>query len=312
MALIAGPTASGKSALAVELAREIERRGADTGQRAVVVNADSAQVYADLAILSARPTREEMHGIDHRLFGTWDGADACSAAEWARAATRGIDEAHRAGAVPILAGGSGLYIRTLLDGIAPVPPIEEHVRQQVRELDTATAWQALRQEDEPLALALNPGDGARVTRALEVIRSTGVSLLEWRQRKEGGIGQRIALRPLILLPERQALYARCDARFEHMVEAGARQEVERLLARGLSSSLPVMRAIGVPQIAGWIEDRWSREDAIRRGQQATRNYAKRQYTWFQHQPPAVWPRADPVRVDLGKFFGTMFAEGGLA
>jgi tRNA dimethylallyltransferase len=135
LALIAGPTASGKSDLAVELALELERRGA----RGVVINADSAQVYRDLAVLSARPTPEDMRGVEHRLFGAWDGADPCSAADWAAAARREIESAHLAGAVPILAGGTGLYIRTLLEGIAPVPPIEPAIREAVRALPVAQA-----------------------------------------------------------------------------------------------------------------------------------------------------------------------------
>lgn len=279
--------------------------------QAVIVNADSAQVYADLAILSARPTRAEMCGVEHRLFGVWDGADACSAAEWARAATCEIDDAHRAGAVPVLVGGTGLYIRTLLDGIAPVPPIHEHVREQVRALETTEAWQALRQEDRALALALNPGDRARIARALEVVRSTGTSLLAWQRRTEGGIGHRIDLHPLILLPGRAALYARCDDRFEQMVAGGAREEVERLLARDLAPGVPVMRAIGVAQVTGWIEGRWSRADAILRGQRATRNYAKRQYTWFHHQPPEGWQRVDPESFQPLSKFENLFGNIGL-
>ncbi len=307
MALIAGPTASGKSDLAVELALEIARRGG----RAVVVNADSAQVYADLQVLSARPTAEEMRGVEHCLFGAWDGAEACSAADWAHAARRAIAEAHAAGAVPILVGGTGLYIRTLLDGIAPVPPIHEHVREAVRALPTPAAWTALRREDPELALALNPADRARVARALEVVRSTGTSLLAWQQRQEGGIGARIDLHPLILLPDRALLYERCDARFAGMLEGGAREEVARLLARGLDPSLPVMRAIGVAQVAGWHAGRWSREHALERGRRATRHYAKRQYTWFRHQPPAHWPRHECEYYEINVQFETLFATCGL-
>ena len=292
MALIAGPTASGKSDLAVALGHAIERHGANRRTRAVIINADSAQVYADLEILSARPSPGDMCGLEHRLFGTWDAAKACSAADWAQAAKREIDAAHRAGALPILVGGTGLYIRTLLDGIAPVPPIHAQVRAAVRALATQDAWDALAREDPARAALLNPADGARVARALEVVRATGRPLHHWQQRKEGGIGDMIDLHPLILLPERDALYGRCDARFASMVERGAREEVARLLARDLAPDLPAMRAIGVRAIAGWIAGRWSREEAIERGAQATRNYAKRQYTWFRRQPPAAWPRVE--------------------
>ena len=272
----------------MELALELERRG----RRAVVINADSAQVYADLQVLSARPTPEEMQDVEHRLFGAWDGAVACSAAEWAKAAKEEIARAHAASAVPILAGGTGLYIRTLLDGIAPVPPIDPQVRKAVRALTPEEAFTALSREDATLAAMLNPADKARAMRGLEVVRATGASLLRWRERREGGIADAVDLHPLIILPEREVLYRRCDARFEQMLEHGARAEAERLLARGLSSTLPAMRAIGVPQIAGWIEGRWSRDEAVRRAQLATRQYAKRQFTWFRRQPPEDWPRAD--------------------
>jgi tRNA dimethylallyltransferase len=311
VALIAGPTASGKSDLAVELALEIERRGANVGRRAVILNADSAQVYADLQVLSARPSPEEMRGIEHRLFGAWDGAVACSAVEWAHAARREIENAQLAGAVPILVGGTGLYIRTLLDGIAPVPPIDPAVREAVRALPPAEAWASLQREDPPLALALNPADRSRVTRGLEVVRSTGTSLLAWRERKEGGIGAAIDLHPLVLLPDRATLYARCDARFERMIENGARAEVERLLARNLSPALPVMRAIGVPEIGGWIAGTWPRAEAIARGQQATRNYAKRQYTWFRHQPPTDWRTGETENISIAIHFEILFRSLGL-
>ncbi|HEU4821723.1 MAG TPA: isopentenyl transferase family protein, partial [Qipengyuania sp.] len=176
VALIAGPTASGKSALAVQLAQRL----ADGGQRAVVLNADSAQVYADLQVLSARPTPAEMGGIEHRLFGAWDGADACSAADWAAAARREIAALHAEGAVPILAGGTGLYLRTLFDGIAPVPPIASLVRDAVRALPLADARAALEAEDPSAAARLAPADMARTMRALEVVRSTGRPLAAWQ------------------------------------------------------------------------------------------------------------------------------------
>ena len=302
MALIAGPTASGKSDLAVELALEIKRRGG----RAVAINADSAQVYRDLRVLSARPSEEEMRGVEHRLFGAWDGADPCSAADWAAAAKREIENAHLAGAVPILAGGTGLYIRTLLDGIAPVPPIDPAVREAVRALPTPDAYAALQREDPERAGALNAADTARISRALEVVRSTGKPLADWQARRVGGIGDGIALFPLVLLPEREALYGRCGERFERMLERGAIEEVEALLARGLPPSLPVMRAIGVAEIAGWLRGELTREDALARGQQATRNYAKRQYTWFRRQPPEAWPRHLTESYDISAIFETLF------
>jgi tRNA dimethylallyltransferase len=307
VALIAGPTASGKSDLAVGLALELERRGS----RGVVLNADSAQVYRDLRMLSARPTEDEMHGIEHRLFGDWDGAEGCSAADWALAAKREIEALHRDGAVPILVGGTGLYLRTLLDGIAPVPPIDPAVRAAVRALPVAEALAALQSEDPERAAALNPADVTRVARALEVVRSTGRPLTHWQAERAGGIAEAIALFPLVLLPDRDWLYTRCDQRFEHMLAAGAIPEVEALLARDLSPDLPVMRAIGVPEIAALLHGGCSPEEALARGQQATRNYAKRQYTWFRRQPPEHWPRIETQNYDVGNLFETLFRYLGL-
>ncbi|MFC6621776.1 tRNA (adenosine(37)-N6)-dimethylallyltransferase MiaA [Novosphingobium panipatense] len=288
LALIAGPTASGKSDCAVALAQELERRG----RRAVVINADSSQVYSDLTILSARPSEADMGGIEHRLFGAWDGAQSCSAADWAREASKTIAEIHREDAVPILAGGTGLYIRTLLDGIAPVPEIAPDVREEVRALPVHVAFAALQKEDPDRAARLAPADTARISRALEVVRSTGKPLSHWQGRMTGGIAGAVALHPVILLPERQTLYARCNLRFERMVERGALDEVAALLARNLDPGLPVMRAIGVPELAGVLRNEWSLESAIQRGSQATRNYAKRQFTWLRHQPPESWPRQE--------------------
>ncbi len=304
VALIAGPTASGKSDLAVDLALAL-------GQPCVVINADSAQVYRDLRVLSARPSEADMRGVPHRLFGAWDGALPCSAADWSARAEREIEDAHLADQIPILVGGSGLYIRTLLDGIAPVPPIDPAVREAVRALPVEDAYAALQAEDPERAAALDAADASRVSRALEVVRSTGRPLAHWQQRRTGGIAGSVDLHPLVLLPPRETIYARCDARFGKMMDTGAVEEVETLLARKLSSALPVMRAIGVPEIAGWLRGEWSREDAVARGQQATRNYAKRQYTWFRNQPPQEWRRAVSENAKPHEHFERLFADNGL-
>ena len=304
VALIAGPTASGKSDLAVRLALALARHG----RRAVVINADSAQVYADLAVLSARPTTREMRGIEHRLFGAWDGAQACSAADWAAAARAEIERARRQGAVAILVGGSGLYIRALIEGIAPVPAIDPAVRAEVRALDVEAAHAALVAEDPARAAKLAPTDAARIARALEVVRATGRPLAHWQAQRTGGIDGAVTLHPAILLPDRDLIYTRCDARFAAMLEAGAIPEVEALLARRLDSSLPVMRAIGVSEIAGMVRGYWSQAEAEARGAQATRNYAKRQFTWLRHQPPAQWPRHRADNFDESVIFATLLRD----
>ncbi|MDX3908816.1 MAG: tRNA (adenosine(37)-N6)-dimethylallyltransferase MiaA [Sphingobium sp.] len=281
LALIAGPTASGKSALAIALA---ERSGG------IVINADASQVYRDLAILSARPSSDDMARAPHRLFGHIDGAEACSAPRWAAEAKAEIASAHAAGKLPILVGGTGLYIRTLLDGIAPVPEIAPEIRATVRALPVAEAHQALAMEDPAAAARLAAADTTRVARALEVVRSTGRTLFDWQAHKEGGISDSVALRPLILLPPRDWLIARCDARFDLMVEQGAPEEVRTLIQRELNPLLPVMRAIGVREIAAWQAGEIEFAAMLERGRLATRQYAKRQSTWFTNQPPPHWPR----------------------
>lgn len=286
MALIAGPTASGKSGLAVALAKSLS----ETGRDALVVNADASQVYADLCILSARPTDAEMDGIPHHLFGHIDAAEAHNAVRWADEARGVIAEAHAAKKVPILVGGTGLHMRTLLYGIAPVPEIDPDIREAVRALPVADAHAALAAADPQAAARLNPADTTRVARALEVVRSTGRTLTDWQQAIAGGIAGQIALAPLILLPPRDWLRARCDARLVEMFDHGAIEEVEALLARGLDPDLPAMRAIGVPQIASHLRGDITRAEALELTQAATRQYAKRQYTWFRNQPPTAWPR----------------------
>ncbi|MET0376831.1 MAG: tRNA (adenosine(37)-N6)-dimethylallyltransferase MiaA [Rhizorhabdus sp.] len=288
IALIAGPTASGKSALAVRLA-EIAN--------GVVINADASQVYSDLRILSARPDEAEMARAPHRLFGYRDAAIACSAADWAEDARREIALAHDAGQLPIIVGGTGLYMRTLLYGIAPVPDIDPAIRAEVRAMSVGRAAVMLRREDPETAARLKPQDITRISRALEVIRSTGRSLSAWQQELSGGIVDQVTIVPAILLPPRDWLYDRCNARFEIMLAHGAVEEVEALRTRQLDPSLPAMRAIGVRDIIDWCMGETLRVDMIERAQAATRQYAKRQYTWFRHQLPADWWRIETQLMD---------------
>lgn len=246
------------------------------------------QVYRDLRTVTARPSVEDEARHPHRLFGYVDGAESCSAARWADDARTAIAETHADGRLPILVGGTGLYIRTLLDGIAPVPDINPAIRNAVRALPVSDAHEALSREDPEAATRLAPADTTRVARALEVVRSTGRTLKAWQEHREGGIGDTIRLSPLVLLPPREWLFARCDERFAEMIET-ARDEVAALLDRQLDPTLPVMRAIGVPEIAALLTAKVSKSDACATGSLATRQYAKRQYTWFQNQAPPAWP-----------------------
>lgn len=281
LVVVAGPTASGKSAHALELA---ERRGG------VLINADASQVYADLPILSAGPSAAERARISHRLFGTIDGAVACTAAHWAGLARAEIATAHAAGRVPILVGGTGLYLRTLLDGIAPVPGIDRAVREAVRALSAADVRAALEREDPAMAARLHANDAQRNARALEVVRSTGRSLADWQAAPpEGGLAGEVALEPMVIDMPRERLVQRIDARVEAMWAAGALAEVERLAARRLSLALPVMRAIGVPPLMAHLAGALTAEEAVARWKLDTRQYAKRQATWLRNQL-GHWPR----------------------
>ena len=256
----------------------------------MIVNADSAQIYRDLPVLSAAPGEDEAKRAEHRLYGVRDGALPCSAADWAEMARKEIADIHSSDRTPILAGGTGLYLRTLVEGIAPVPAIDANVRQRVRDAPVEENRAKLEQLDPEAAARLRPGDTTRIARALEVILSTGRTITEWQKQREGGIGDKVELRALILLPPRSWLYARCDERFGHMIDQGAVAEVEALLARNLNPNLPVMRAIGVAEIGAYLRGQTSLDEAVTAGRQATRRYAKRQYTWFAHQPPANWRR----------------------
>ncbi len=279
MALIAGPTASGKSALALALAEK---------HRGTVINADSMQVYADLRILTARPTQEEETRVPHRLFGHIDGADSYSAARWALEARAAIAEAHQAGRLPILVGGTGMYLRTLIDGIAPVPEIDPAIRSAVRALDVADAHAELADADPEAAARLHPTDTSRVARALEVVRSTGQPLSHWHRQHVGGIAGDIRLVPLILLPDRDWLGERIDRRFADMLDQG-RDEAAALLARtDIPADAPVLRAIGMPELRALFAGETDVVQAAAAGALATRQYAKRQYTWFRRQPPRGW------------------------
>ena len=284
MALIAGPTASGKSAAAIRLAE---------ARDGVVINADASQVYADLRVLTARPDAADEARVPHRLFGHVDAADAAySAARWADEARAAIAAVHAEGRLPILVGGTGLYLRTLLDGIAPVPPIDPAVRAAVRALPVAEAHRLLAVEDPAAATRLAPADTTRVARALEVVRSTGKPLGHWQTQRVGGIGAHIRLAAAILLPDRAALFGRIDARCEAMFAGGAVDEVAVLLARDdVPGDAPIRRAIGVPPITAYLTGATDRAAALAQVQLDTRRYAKRQYTWFRHQPPAGWLRA---------------------
>lgn len=260
------------------------------GRGAVIVNADASQVYRDLRILTARPSVADEAAAPHRLYGTVDGAVAMNAAAWAAAARDALQQAWAAGAIPILVGGTGLYLRTLIDGIAAVPAVPDAIRADVRALPLGEAVARLHRADPEAAARLHPNDDTRIRRALEVAEGTGRLLSAWQRTGQQGIGGDVAITGAILLPPRDALRARCDARAATMLDDGAVDEVAALVARRLDPALPVMRAIGVADIAAMLDGTIDRATALDRLQAATRQYVKRQTTWFRNQPPPDWQR----------------------
>jgi tRNA dimethylallyltransferase len=276
--IVAGPTASGKSALALALAEEF---------RGTVINADSMQVYRDLAVLTAQPGAAERARVPHRLYGVFDAAEACSAGRWRALAVAEMERAHSERRMPIVVGGTGLYLRALLEGLAPVPPVPAAARDEARALHARLGGPAFRDAlaalDPETAQRLAAGDAQRLIRAFEVATATGLPLSAWRRRQ--GPAPDLAAAAITLLPPRPALFAACDARFLAMMQAGAPVEAEALLARRLAPTLPAMKAVGVPELGALLDGRLTLEAAVAAAQQATRRYAKRQYTWFRHQLP---------------------------
>jgi tRNA dimethylallyltransferase len=274
--IIAGPTGSGKSALAMAVAEHFG---------GVIINADSQQVYRDLAILTARPSAAEMARVPHRLYGVIDAAESCSVGHWLRLSLAEIAAAQEARKLPLLVGGTGLYLEALLKGLAELPPIPEAAREEAHALHAKLGGVAFRaalaELDPEAALRVAPTDTQRLTRAYEVVRATGLPLSAW-QRRQGAAPIRHAA-AVVPLPPRAALYAACDARVARMMASGAEAEVGALLKRQLAPSLPAMKAVGVRELGAFLDGHISCESAIAAMQQATRNYAKRQYTWFRRR-----------------------------
>lgn len=289
--VLAGPTASGKTALGLALAEHV---------RGMVINADSMQVYRDLRVITARPTDEEMARVPHRLYGVLDGAVHGTAALWRGMALEAIAEAARTGRIPILLGGTGLYLRSLLDGLVEVPPIPDEARLEARQLldrlGSAGLHRALAERDPESAARLKPNDSQRLVRAYEVLAGTGRSLADW-QREAAAPPLPNPVFKLLLRPPRAALYARIDRRFEVMVREGALDEARAVLARtDIPAEAPMLKAHGLPELMRHLRGEIGLDEAIRIAQANTRHYAKRQTTWFRHQfqPDLV------VENDLGR------------
>ena len=289
--LIAGPTATGKSALALDLAEKIG---------GTVINTDSMQVYADLRVLTARPAPEEEARVPHRLYGHVDAAVNYSAGSFVIDAAAALGEARAQTRVPIFVGGTGLYFKALTRGLSAVPPIPAEVREAVRARLERDGVEVLHEElarhDPVSAARLKPRDRTRIARALEVVEATGRALADWHSEGQPPLLPQGAFRALFLAPEREALYARIDARFDVMLKSGALEEVARLAARQLDPLLPAMKAHGVPPLMRHLKGEIALEEATGVGRADTRHYAKRQFTWFRHQLPEFeWVKPEVAR-----------------
>jgi len=274
--VVAGPTASGKSALTLALADALG---------GVIINADSMQCYGDLHILTARPGKAAERQVPHRLYGFLDAGERGSVGHWRALALTEIAAATSSGRLPILVGGTGLYLRALQKGLAPIPEIPVTTRREAIELHRTLGGVAFRDRlselDPASARRLFPGDKQRLIRAFEVARATGVPIGQWQQQPGPPPTHRIGT--ILLAPSREQLYAACNARFVRMIKAGALDEARRIAARGLDPELPAMKAVGLPELLSHLREEIPLDAAINAAQRATRRYAKRQVTWFRHQ-----------------------------
>jgi tRNA dimethylallyltransferase len=284
--LIAGPTASGKSALGVKLAQGLD---------GVVINADSMQVYRDLRVITARPAPAEEAEAPHRLYGHVDAAVNFSVGRYVADATQVLQEI-KGRKLPIFVGGTGLYFKALTEGLSDMPPVPEEVREQVRRdsegLETPELHRLLSERDPETARTLRPSDRLRVQRALEIFAATGQPLVSFHGARQPGPFAAIPVIKLFLAPDRDELRRRIDARFLAMMDQGALDEVRALGERNLDPMLPAMRAHGVPGLLAHLRGEIPLDEAIAKGQGDTRRYAKRQFTWFRHQLPD-WHWVEP-------------------
>ncbi|MBY3379551.1 tRNA (adenosine(37)-N6)-dimethylallyltransferase MiaA [Rhizobium laguerreae] len=283
--LITGPTASGKSALAVELARRHD---------GAVVNADSMQVYDTLRVLTARPSEEEMQGVPHHLYGHVPADAAYSTGAWLRDVTALLPTLRAAGRLPVFVGGTGLYFKALTGGLSDMPEVPEALREKLRarlvEEGPDGLYAELAEADPAMAASLNRQDGQRIVRALEVIKATGRSIVDFQGRSGPVVIDADEARKIAVLPDRAVLHQRINGRFEKMLQQGAEDEVRALLALDLPAEAPVMKAIGVSQIAAMVRGEMTRDEVLEKGAAATRQYAKRQMTWFRNQMDDSWER----------------------
>ena len=275
--VIGGPTASGKSGLALSVA---------SAKNGVIINADSMQMYDGLGILTAQPSAQDLSAAPHRLYATLQPDDICSAARWRGMALNEIDRVIAEGRLPIVVGGTGFYIRTLLNGLSPIPDIAPDIRERLnarqKEIGNPAFHAELKRRDPATAERLNPFNTQRLVRAMEVLEGTGKSLAEWQALPPEPPPAHLKFVTATLVPPRERLYANCDARFGIMLKQGALEQVREFM-KTATPAMPLAKALGYPELSSHLAGNISLTDAISLAQQSTRNYAKRQTTWFRNQ-----------------------------
>lgn len=280
--LIAGPTASGKTSTSIKLAQNND---------AVIINTDSMQVYEDLSIISARPSQEEIAQAPHYLFGHRSGGEAYSVAHWLKDVRPLMDKFLADNRAMIFVGGTGQYFNAMLDGMSPMPDVDEAIREKIRAMEDIPSEELHKMLDEKAAKELRPSDSQRIKRALEIYQSTGKSIIDWQAEKgEPLVPETVSVKKFLVMPPRAEIHDRINRRFDVMVEEGALQEVKALMQKGFAPTLPVMKAIGVPQLSAYLAGKMELQEAIEKAKAATRQYAKRQSTWFNNSFGEGWER----------------------
>ena len=293
--VIAGPTATGKSKFSLDLAKKLN---------GIIINSDSMQVYKNLSILTARPTTEEMNNVEHFLYGYVDGGKRYNVEKWCRDASKVIEESFEKNITPILVGGTGLYINTLINGMINIPSIPEEIKIESEKILTKFGKDFLINQikniDPDSLNEININDNVRLRRIWEVFETTGKKFSEWKLNENKSFIKNYNFKLILFLPDRKKNYEIVNSRFIKMINRGAIEEVKNLLGENLNESLPVMRAHGVPEIKKYLENETTLEECIAKGQQVTRNYVKRQHTWWNSSKLEIFHKFDkfPDEIDI--------------
>ena len=276
--VVAGPTASGKSALALALACKYN---------GVVINADASQVYKDIPIISAAPTDDDKAKAEHLLYGILEANEKSSVTDWSRLVVEAIRDVWKRGKLPIVTGGTGFYIENLVKGVSPIPETKVEIKQKVAEIFDKSGvegvYKTLQEVDGKGAKLVNPNDTTRVRRALEIFCDTGISIDEWFQRPMISLLPEADFQVVVLLPKLSDLEEKCSKRFDIMMQEGALEEVMVLMNKNIAPEKPIMKAIGVPELISFLRCEISLEKAVDLAKLHTRQYAKRQLTWFRNR-----------------------------